>query len=345
VRLPYVDRKQEDHDIRGHQVYGKVLDKVLVSTQEINALRKLCKSNDERSINAIGDLIPLLSPKSAIKFCRELDPPSYKWVMALYSLPAHPKSSIISYITELAASPDPVIRCFVYKICTRMEWDDCLQQAKLDQHNTTEIVLINQADDEKTLGQIATKYLSICPAYDNKNAIKRGQKKCQGKEKGSGLVDRVGRVRRGITIRSDILSDRLPGGRLPSHAIQRQLASSQAAVHRQQTAATASARHKANRHQSAVTVQEEATPRVDPHPIRSLRRRPSPNGANGGDELGQEKNREKIGPKTSRTPRGHIGLRSRSVVARLRSRENRRAVQPFRAQYKVGAKRPSFDRP
>jgi hypothetical protein len=137
------------------------------SSREIEALRILCNSDDPQSADAVMQLIPRLSPIESITFCRELEPKSYKWIMAIDTLASHPKSSVISYFAELAASPAPIIRCFVYKLCIKRDWDDYLLQAQYDQDNQTTIILVNQADDEKTLGQIAVKYIRMCHPHAN----------------------------------------------------------------------------------------------------------------------------------------------------------------------------------
>jgi hypothetical protein len=108
---------------------------------------------------AAQEMVLHLPADQAVGFCKSFPINSLNWRAAFSVLNYHPKEAVIDYVKVMAQNRIPRVRCCCYDLCRQAGWNDLLEQAQLDRYDQTYLVSPNQLADERTLGQIAEKYI------------------------------------------------------------------------------------------------------------------------------------------------------------------------------------------
>jgi hypothetical protein len=131
----------------------------LARARDIVGLQEICNADIDASTEAVYELIALVDSAEAIALCKRLEKNDRLWIAAYDAITAREKKGIITYVKEVARSSDPWRRSLSYILCKRARWPDLVDLAKKDVDDQTKISFPNQPEDEKTLGQIAKKYI------------------------------------------------------------------------------------------------------------------------------------------------------------------------------------------
>src|SRR5262245_15916870 len=122
--------------------------------KNLELLIAICDSEIEGSCKAATEVCGLLSSKQAVHFCKRFQPDSSNWVAAFHALSYHSKEDVIDYIKEMAKGEGlrRSVRCYCFRVCLNANWDDLLELAESEKYNRGLVCFINQAIDEKTIG-------------------------------------------------------------------------------------------------------------------------------------------------------------------------------------------------
>src|SRR5262249_50997864 len=92
---------------------------------------------------AVGVYARYISSDKVVAFCTTFELRSWQWRAAFWQLHRHPKKKVIGYIKQIATSSLPEARFLCYEICRDKKWNDLLENALRDVHNSSVITLIN----------------------------------------------------------------------------------------------------------------------------------------------------------------------------------------------------------
>jgi hypothetical protein len=156
------DQQAPDYSNREISPNSKREIQSLVSTRDIAGLLTIVNEDGERSCEAIIELMYLMKPSEAVKFCSSFEYTDGRWFVAFDCVSSLPKTEAINYLKQVVTSPESWLRGMCYRSCLQAGWDDLIACASRDCDNETLVGFPNQPHDEHTVGDIAKKYIAAC---------------------------------------------------------------------------------------------------------------------------------------------------------------------------------------
>jgi hypothetical protein len=129
----------------------------LAKQHRLDILKVLAASTRRYAPEAATTVASIQTGREFVAFCESFSPGSSQWKVLFPRLRHGRKADVIAYITKVARSPDPAIRCQCYEVC-KGQWAEVAPQALRDCWSTAPFGRFNGFTVE-SVGAIARSYL------------------------------------------------------------------------------------------------------------------------------------------------------------------------------------------
>ena len=132
--------------------------KELAHDRDFDSLKVIYSSDIPYASWAAQETASAIGPAKVVAFCETFEPGSLNWQASFVALGYYEKGVGIDYIKRMAASTDPFVRCWCYRLCLSKGWSGLTEYAAKDTRDRSGFVLPNQTIP-MVVCDLANKYL------------------------------------------------------------------------------------------------------------------------------------------------------------------------------------------